>query len=350
MKRELSMIYLYLTKGCNLACKHCWIDSENATEILAFECIEKVCKEAKELGCTSIKLTGGEPFLHPEIERILQLLCDYEFAVVIESNGVLIRQSHVDILKSLPGLAISISIDSHHPTVHDVIRGQKGSFEKSIQAVKLLVSNQISPQIIMSLMAENREDIEEMALLSTSLGANSLKINLIEPTHRGKVLHENGETLGVETLIAIGQDVEERISKKIPIPIYYSQPVAFFPLSKLATNMVGYCGIKSILGVISSGEYALCGIGSHVKELCFGHVMEKTLSQAWQSPLLLEIYEDIPSKFEGVCQRCLLKGVCLGSCLAQNYYRNATLFAPYWFCEEAEAKGLFPKERQYEVL
>jgi hypothetical protein len=41
-----------------------------------------------------------------------------------------------------------------------------------------------------------------------------------------------------------------------------------------------------------------------------------------------------------------MKHRCLGSCIAQNYYRSGDLFAPYWFCDLAEQAGLFPKSRQ----
>jgi hypothetical protein len=40
-----------------------------------------------------------------------------------------------------------------------------------------------------------------------------------------------------------------------------------------------------------------------------------------------------------------MKARCLGSCVAQNYYRSHDLFAPFWFCELAEAEGLFPASR-----
>ncbi len=40
-----------------------------------------------------------------------------------------------------------------------------------------------------------------------------------------------------------------------------------------------------------------------------------------------------------------MKGRCLGSCVAQNYYRSGSLWAPFWFCEEADAAGLFPPSR-----
>ncbi len=47
-----------------------------------------------------------------------------------------------------------------------------------------------------------------------------------------------------------------------------------------------------------------------------------------------------------VCESCLMKQRCLGSCVAQNYYRSGDLFAPFWFCDLAQAADLFPESRQ----
>jgi len=40
--------------------------------------------------------------------------------------------------------------------------------------------------------------------------------------------------------------------------------------------------------------------------------------------------------------------VCLGSCLAQNYYNSRSLWAPFWFCHKAEKNSLFPSSRLME--
>ena len=40
-----------------------------------------------------------------------------------------------------------------------------------------------------------------------------------------------------------------------------------------------------------------------------------------------------------------MKGICLGSCVAQNYYRSKSFWAPHWYCEDAHKRGLFPETR-----
>ena len=130
--------------------------------------------------------------------------------------------------------------------------------------------------------------------------------------------------------------------------MFYGYPAAFRALGRLfgQDGDCGICGIRGILGVLAGGSYALCGIGETVPELVFGHASRDSLPDVWSgSPVLKEIREGMPHRLEGVCGECLMKGVCLGSCIAQNYYRSRSLWAPFWFCEEAMREGLFPEAR-----
>jgi radical SAM protein with 4Fe4S-binding SPASM domain len=107
------------------------------------------------------------------------------------------------------------------------------------------------------------------------------------------------------------------------------------------------CGIQGIIGVLPNGSYALCGIGSYIPELVFGHAAKDRLADVWADhPILRDIREGLPDKLTGICSDCLLRSLCRGFCLAQNYYRTQDLWAPYWFCQQAEAAGLFPDSRK----
>lgn len=109
----------------------------------------------------------------------------------------------------------------------------------------------------------------------------------------------------------------------------------------------GRCRILGVLGLIASDEYTLCGIGEHVPELVFGKAGRDNLAELWEGqPVLRALREGMPSRLSGVCGRCLMEHICLGSCVAQNYYLSGNLFGPHWFCEAAEAQGLFPGSRK----
>ena len=129
--------------------------------------------------------------------------------------------------------------------------------------------------------------------------------------------------------------------------LVFHYPPAFRPLHRIASREGNSaCGIFGILGVIASGQYALCGIGEQVPDLIFGTVGKDSLKTIWQENTILKaLREGLPRQLEGVCGQCLMKQPCLGSCVAQNYYSKGSLWAPYWFCEQAEKAGLFPASR-----
>jgi SynChlorMet cassette radical SAM/SPASM protein ScmF len=199
-------------------------------------------------------------------------------------------------------------------------------------------------------MRVNVDQAEAAVRLAEELGAASLKFNIVQPTARGEKLHQADEALSIEELIALGRRVDMELSTTTPLRLFFDYPLAFRPLSRMARgDGCGICGIFGILGVIPTGHYALCGIGEQVPELVFGAVGEDPLETIWrENEVLNAIRAGLPEDLGGVCADCLMKHLCLGSCIAQNYYRSGDLFAPFWFCELAEKAGLFPRSRMKE--
>jgi SynChlorMet cassette radical SAM/SPASM protein ScmF len=349
---SLNQIYFYLTEGCNLACRHCWLaprfDADgSAYPTLAVELFETVIREAKPLGLSGVKLTGGEPLLHPQITQLLEIVRREKLNLILETNGVLCTPAMVKEIAQVPNRFISVSVDGADATTHEWVRGVSGCFEKAQQAVRNLAAADTSPQIIMSVMRCNADQVDAVIRMAEELGASSVKFNIIQPTARGERLHTRDETLSIDELIRLGRYVEMELALTTQIQLYFDYPLAFRPLSRIASgNGADTCGILGILGVIPTGQYALCGIGEHVSELVFGEVGEDSLETVWmENKVLQELREGMPSKFDGVCARCLLKHRCLGSCIAQNYYETGSLWAPFWFCHQAEEAGLFPASR-----
>lgn len=351
----LEQLYFYLTEGCNLACRHCWLSPKLQTNNKTFPTLpvaifQDIINQAIPLGLKSVKLTGGEPFMHPQISQILELLKQYNLGLGIESNGVLCTPQLAEQVSFFKAFHISISMDGADAQSHEAVRGIKGCFNHTINGIKNLVNVGIKPQIIFSLMRSNQSELEPLIQLAESLNASSVKINVVQPTGRGETMTTKGETLKVEELLEIHEWINKAIIPNKKINIYFDIPSAFRPLSKMygpKGDGCASCGILHILGVLADGSYALCGIGNHIKELVFGFAEKDQLADIWlHHPTLLKLRQGIPSEFQGICGRCHMKRVCRASCIAQNYYRSHNLWEPFWFCAEALEKGLFPITRQ----
>jgi SynChlorMet cassette radical SAM/SPASM protein ScmF len=351
---QLKTIYFYLTETCNLACRHCWINpstcaNEAGNSNLSFDHFNSALEQASPLGLKSVKLTGGEPLFHPDIKIILEALKNRNLQLTMETNGVLINREIAELISQSKKPFISVSIDGVKAETHEWIRGVKGSFVKAIRGIELLVSMGVKTQIIMTLVKRNKSQIADMIDLSEAIGVESIKFNVLQASGRAKSLIKMRETLPIEELVKIGHWVENDLSIKSNLKVFFDHPPAFQPLSRIIINgtlKCGVCTIQKIISVISNGSLSLCGVGVLEPDLIIGHINDYRLESLWKTSILLQqIRDGIPDRLEGVCGICIMKSVCQGGCMAQNYQDTKTLWSPFWFCQEAYDIGLFPESR-----
>jgi len=353
---KLRQVYFYLVDGCNLRCQHCWIDprynsDKPSNKYLDLNLFHSIIKQARPLGLSRVKVTGGEPLLHPQIKEILALLAREDLGLTLETNGTLCLPEMAKAITKCKNPFVAVSIDGAYKDTHEWIRGVKGSFDAAWEGVKNLVNTGIRPQIIMTIMRHNYKEMEPLLHIAEREGAGSVKFNILQPTSRGLAMHRRGDALEIEELVRLGEWVEKDLSRETDLKIIYNHPHAFRPLSKIygrTKDPCGRCGIYGIIGVLADGSYALCGIGQNVPELIFGDASKDNLEEIWrEDPILNRLRSGLPGRLEGVCADCLMKSICLGSCLAQNYYRRGSLFSAFWYCEEAKKRKIFPKARLY---
>jgi len=354
--QTLNLIYFYLSKGCNLACRHCWVDpkfmnSSDAQSSISLELFQSIIKQGKEIGLNGVKLTGGEPFLHPQIHEIVEEIRVNELRLIVETNALLCTERLAEELYSCTRPFVSVSLDAADAENHEWMRGVKGSFEGAKKGIRNLVKAGFTPQVIMTLTQRNKHQLEDIIRLAEDLGCGSVKYNLLQPVARGEKMHHAGNAIGIDELLDIGYHVENNLAAQTHLRLHYSWPIAFRPMShifgdKKKTAGPGVCGITGIIGVLGSGHYALCGIGETIPDLIFGDAKKDRLEDVWfDNPTLKELHSGLPDRLEGACAKCLMKHICKGGCIAENYHENRSLWKSFWFCEAATRVGRFPKSR-----
>ena len=355
----LRAIYLNPTDHCNLKCRHCWLSPETVemqpnleTKKQAYTCgvsveqIRDLIHQAKPLGLHAIKLTGGEPFLRSDIMDFISLFHSEGIYVDIETNGTLIDESTASGLKKNQVGCISVSLDGATAESHDRFRGVDGAFESAIRGIRHLRDCDLVVQVIMSLCRENVDEIADISMLASNLGVQSLKINPLLPIGRAHKMYETGITLSAEELIEISRWVDSHLQPKVGVPISFCMPIAFQPIKAIMENGQPECPVLNILGIVENGDISFCGIEHVEKDLIMGNINKDRLETIWLNhPLLKAMRESIPWRLEGICGKCIFKKTCLGSCRACAYYMDKSLTAPFWLCQEAFEKGLFPETR-----
>lgn len=95
--RSYDRIEIILTYACNRKCLNCeaMVRQAPSNEAMTVEQIEKFIKQSieKDVKWKNIRLLGGEPALHPDIEKIVQIMLEYkeqyskDCNITVVSNG-----------------------------------------------------------------------------------------------------------------------------------------------------------------------------------------------------------------------------------------------------------------------
>src|SRR5271166_769505 len=97
-----SRVWLYTNFDCNLQCSYCCVRSSPraARRPLGLARVQRIASEAAQLGVQEIFLTGGEPFLLPDIGEIIAACADAAATTVL-TNGMLFSGRRLTTLRSL---------------------------------------------------------------------------------------------------------------------------------------------------------------------------------------------------------------------------------------------------------
>jgi pyruvate-formate lyase-activating enzyme len=122
-----SRLWLYTNFDCNLHCDYCCVRSSPTAprRELGLARVQRIAREAPELGVKEIFVTGGEPFLLENISDILIALATAAPTTVL-TNGMLFTGRRAESLQALPRdrIVLQISLDSPTPDRHDLHRGR----------------------------------------------------------------------------------------------------------------------------------------------------------------------------------------------------------------------------------
>ncbi len=121
------------TEACNLRCVGCWA-GKYQVNTLPYETLDRILKEAKELGIYFIVLSGGEPFAYKDLLRAAEEHSDMAFMVY--TNGTLIDEEVADALVATGNLSPVISLEGWREDT-DKRRGP-GVYDKIMATMDLL--------------------------------------------------------------------------------------------------------------------------------------------------------------------------------------------------------------------
>ena len=170
--RVSDRLWLYSNYHCNLRCCYCLTESAPGVprRVLAPADMVEAADQARALGFGALGVTGGEPFLIPELPELLGDLAR-RLPVLVLSNATLFSERLLTRMRPLADLPVSvqISLDSAEPDVNDAFRAPR-NFGKVVAAIPRLVELGIPVRIATTGDHNSAEEMERLCALHRSLG------------------------------------------------------------------------------------------------------------------------------------------------------------------------------------
>ena len=183
-------LMLHLLGRCNLTCLHCYMGgAPSRTEQLPLQPVLDAIAECKLLGIGALYLTGGEPLLYRDFDRVLQAAEKVPgLKVTVCTNGTLVRQQHIALLKRA-NAKVNISIDGQ-AEFHDQFRNHVGAFSATERCMQQIVAAGIPVTIVSTISQGNLHSLPWLVEWAAQAGAFEFKVQPLLRLGRGMDITE----------------------------------------------------------------------------------------------------------------------------------------------------------------
>ncbi len=162
---------VFVTNRCNLRCVHCFASREDMeVRDLSLHELEALFTQLEQMGVMEVRLTGGEPLLHPAIQPLLTSLQRRRFRKVLITNGTTLDEGTARRLHEASVIP-TVSLEDVDAETHDTFSGVAGSFHRTIIGLQHLQTAGIPYGINCCLHQGNLDRWEAVIKLAIRWGA-----------------------------------------------------------------------------------------------------------------------------------------------------------------------------------
>jgi cyclic pyranopterin phosphate synthase len=246
--REIDHLRLSLTDYCNLACRYCVPEhargcSQMIDERFAFEIVRWL---SGQHGIRHVRLTGGEPLLHPRLIPLIEWLAriDTLHEVTLTTNGQALARKTAALRTA--GLdRVNVSLDTLDPQrFAHVTRG--GDIMRTLAGIEAAVAVGLTP-VRINVVAQRGLNDDELAEIAAWGLARGCTVRFLEVMPIGPFAHVIDEHL------VSAAEIMARLSERFqlrPIPHSLGQPAVDYAASGE--------GLRGVIGIIAPTSHPFC--------------------------------------------------------------------------------------------
>ena len=192
------LLQFHITGRCNMQCKHCYRTEGNVqplTTEMVLDVIDQFAQLQEQYNSIHhlkkkghINITGGEPFIREDIDRILDYLGSYKkhISFGVLSNGSFLDEDKIKILKKNSVAFVQLSIDGNRD-IHDSLRAP-GDYERTLRTAKMLEQHGIHTHISFTANQSNYVYLPRVASACRKHGITKLWTDRLVPIGAGEQL------------------------------------------------------------------------------------------------------------------------------------------------------------------
>ena len=331
------LLAVNLTRRCNLACAHCYLDAgtlngHGDNELTTDEVCRLLDDVAADGERPMVVLTGGEPLIRRDLEDIVAHGAQLGLAMVVGTNGMMLTERRVASLQRAGLLGAGISVDSLDADKHDKFRGRPGAWQKTMSGIEQCRRQGLSFQIHFSVTDDNADELAGVIDFASSTGARVLNVFFLVCTGRGTTFTDITAARYEDVLVKLIE--AQKSSRDLiirPRCAPHFKRVAFQRDPDSILNRIGgndgdgciagtrYCRVKP-----EGGVTACPYIDDEV-----GNIRDDSLTDLWRSA---ESFSRLRHpQLKGTCGQCEFQKLC-GGCRARPVAAGNDLMDADAFC------------------
>ncbi|PYM64554.1 MAG: pyrroloquinoline quinone biosynthesis protein PqqE [Candidatus Rokuibacteriota bacterium] len=304
-----------LTYRCPLRCPYCSNPLEYARHSaeLGTETWLRVFGEAEELGVVQLNLTGGEPLVRDDLERLVEGARGLDLYTNLITSGVPVTRERLARLRALGLDGVQLSIQDVTPQGSDRIAGLR-SFERKLEVAAWVKEVGFPLTLNIVLHRLNLDHVADVIALAERLGADRLELANTQYLgwallNRRALLPSREQLEGAREVAAAARSrLRGRMEVVFVLPDYYGE----FP--KACMDGWG----RRFLVIAPDGLVMPCHAADAIPGLAFERARDRALGDIWRDSPGLNAFRG-EAWMPEPCRSCDRRSVDFGGCRCQAY-------------------------------
>lgn len=266
-----------ITQRCDLHCAHCFVSATRlGSDMPAAAFTSTVMSRFQEARVANVTLTGGEPFVHPDLLVITERLVSWDIDVTICTNAVTVTEPAIQRLQELERVQVNVSLDGATEHSHGRFRGDRESFHATIRNTRALSEARLLKGILCTPNAlATPDEYASLQALAAELNATYLLMNPLSSFGRG-IKARTRLQADADMMTAIHHGLQKHGSPASPELVFVRFPNQPEPLASCIAGEIFYVFVNGHVTVCPYLVFATQNPGSQHRaaEFIVGNLFE----------------------------------------------------------------------------